>query len=86
MALATKFRKQGIPLKQRSSASQAAVTATAAAVVTTGASTSAYGFTEAQANALIAQGNANRVDIAALIVLVNQLRSDLVARGDIKGS
>ncbi len=32
------------------------------------------------------QGDANRTDIAALIVLVNQMRTDLINLGNIKGA
>jgi hypothetical protein len=53
------------PVVQPASAAQAAV-------VTTGASTSAYGYTEAQAN--------------AIVTLVNRLRADLVTLGLIKGA
>lgn len=53
------------PSAQRAGAAQAAV-------ATTGASTSAYGFTEAQANALVA--------------LVNEMRATLVEKGLMKGA
>lgn len=46
----------------------AVAAATASAVVTTGSTNSSpYGYTQAQADAIVAQGNANRADIAAII-------------------
>jgi uncharacterized protein YkwD len=54
------------PIVQRSGAAQAAVATTAAT------SSSPFGFSEAQANAIVA--------------LVNELRASLVASGLIKGS
>jgi len=59
-------------------ATYAAPSVTSSAVVTTGASTSAYGYTEAQANALVAQGNANKVDIAATNTALAALAADVV--------
>lgn len=53
------------PTVQRAGAAQAAV-------VTTAAATTSYGYTEAQANALIA--------------LVNEMRAALVEKGIIKGA
>lgn len=72
------------PTARRDSAAQAAVTATGATVATADGSDAAT--TQALANALKVQGNANQVDIAALIVLVNELRAALVAKGIIKGA
>jgi hypothetical protein len=75
------------PVVQATGASQAAVTQTGVAVATTAATNSSpYGYAEAQANAIVANLNAATVDIAALIVLVNKLRTDLVALGAIKGA
>ena len=73
---------------QPASANQAAVTTTVGAAVATTAATatSPYGFAQAQADALVANINALRVDVLALTVLVNQLRADAVTNGLIKGS
>jgi hypothetical protein len=57
------------------------------AVATTAATDSTpFGYAEAQANAIVANLNAVRVDVLAVVTLVNQLRSDLVAMGLLKGS
>lgn len=73
---------------QSSGAAQAAVTTTVGdAVDTTGATNSSpYGYAEAQANAIVTNVNALRVDTLALAALVNEMRSVLVARGFMKGS
>lgn len=70
------------------SANQAAVTATVGSAVATTAATSStpFGYAEAQANAIVANVNALRVDLLAVVTLVNQLRSDLVTMGLLKGS
>ena len=72
------------PTARRTGAAQAAVTATGAAVTT--ADGSDAGTTQTLANALKVQGNANHADIAALIVLVNELRAALVEKGVVKGA
>ena len=69
---------------QPRSAAQAAVTVTSAQVSTAAASDLATA--QALANALKTQGNALQVDVAALTVLANRLRTDLVSLGLIKGS
>lgn len=73
---------------QPASANQAQVTTTVGAALATTAATnsSPYGFSQAQADGLIARVNALRVDVLALTVLVNQLQADLVTNGFIKGS
>jgi len=53
---------------------------TAAAVVTTGAALTSYGYTEAQANALVAAVNALRADHLDLAQLVNAILDDLQAQ------
>jgi hypothetical protein len=52
---------------------------TAAAVVTTGAALTSYGFTEAQANAIVTAVNALRADHLDLAQLVNAILDDLQA-------
>ncbi len=76
------------PTSQRASAAQAAVTGTVGAALDTTAATnsSPYGFSQAQADGLIARVNALIADNAALITLVNELRAATVAKGLIKGS
>ena len=78
------------PVVQPSSASQGAVTATAVtALATTGSgqTTTSYGFTTTtQADSIITRVNQLVVDDAAAVVLVNQLRSELVTLGLIAGS
>ena len=76
------------PSAQRAGAAQAAVTATVgASLATTAATTSTpYGFSQAQADGLIARVNALIVDNAALVALTNELRAALVAKGVIKGA
>lgn len=88
MANPTSFRKAGLPIKKRASSAQAAVTATAgAALATTAATTSTpYGFSQTQADGLIARVNALLVDNAALIALVNEQRTVLINAGLAKGS
>ncbi len=64
-----------------STASKTVPAATQAAVVTTGAALTSYGYTEAQANALVAAVNAAGADILALKQVVNALIDDLQAAG-----
>lgn len=73
---------------QPASSSEAAVTTTVpSAVATTSATNSSpYGYAQTQADALVTNVNALRVDVLALATLVNQLRADLVSLGLIKGS
>lgn len=54
---------------------------TATAVVTTGATLAAYGFTQAQANDIVAQLNALRTDHLDLAQFVNSLVDKLQAAG-----
>lgn len=77
------------PVVQPSGADQAAVALTTSAAVATNAATasSPYGYdSNTQADALVANVNSLYVDVQALNTLVNQLRSDLVTIGIIKGS
>jgi len=76
------------PVVQRAGAAQAAVTPTVgAALATTAATTSTpYGFSQAQADGLIARVNQLIVDNAALVALCNELRAASVAKGLIKGA
>jgi hypothetical protein len=80
------------PVVQPSSASQAAVTATAVTAIGTttisAANTSAvFGFSSSTAGtALVTRVGQLQVDAAAAIVLLNQLRSELVTLGLLKGS
>ncbi len=53
--------------------------ATAASVVTTAAGLAAYGYTEAQANAIPVAINATQADVLALKKVVTQLIDDLQA-------
>ncbi len=74
---------------QPASSSQAAVTGTiGAAVGTTAATTTTpWGFsTSTQADGIRTLLNTCRADIASITTLVNQLRTDLVNLGLIKGS
>jgi hypothetical protein len=82
------LKKSGLVVAKRAASAQAAVTATVgAALATTAATTSTpYGFSQAQADGLIARVNALIVDNAALIVLVNEQRTTLINAGLIKGS
>jgi hypothetical protein len=76
-------------ITQPASASQAAVAATVgAAVVTTAATqTTPWGFaTQAQADALVARVNELKTLSEAEKVLLNEIRTGLVALGLIKGS
>lgn len=87
MANPTSLRKAGLAVTRRASSAQAAVTQTSAAVATTSATNSSpYGFSQAQADALIVSHNAAVVDIAALTVLVNELRTTAINLRTIKGS
>jgi hypothetical protein len=71
----------------------ASATVSPASVATTAAtSTSPFGYSEAQANAIVAQANLNTAKInqlvadnVALTALVHELRTSLVAKGLIKG-
>lgn len=77
------------PVAQPAATNQAAVTTTAITAVTTTASSTAspVGFTTtAQADALVAAVNALITRAALMNTLLNQLRSDLVTLGGIKGS
>lgn len=77
------------PVAQPSSASQGAVTATAVTSVNTTATitTAAHGFaTGTQGDALVKRVSQLQVDSAAVVVLVNQLRSELVTLGLLKGA
>lgn len=76
------------PVAQRSGSEQAAVTTTIGAAVTqTGvavATTSAtnsspYGYSQAQANAIVTNVNATVTDVAALTARLNQARADILA-------
>ena len=78
------------PVAQPASASQAAVTVTAVtAIATTVFSTAAsgvYGFqSSTAATALVTRSRQMQVDIEAIGVLLNQLRSELVDLGLISG-
>ena len=74
---------------QPATASQDAVTGTATTAVTTTATvtTAAHGFaTGTQADAVVKRVGQLQVDVAAVVVLTNQLRSDLTPLGLIKGA
>lgn len=74
---------------QRAGAAQVAITkATGAALATTAVTqTTPYGFaTQAQGDLLTTRLNTLITDNAALIVLVNELRAALVAKGLVKGA
>ncbi len=88
MANPTSLRKAGLPIVKRASAAQAAVTATVGAALATTAATQTtpYGFSQAQADGLIARVNALIVDNAALVVLINENRTILINAGLAKGS
>ena len=72
------------PVAKRASANQAAVTLTSSQNAT--ANGSDAGTTQTLANALKVSYNALQVDVAALNVLVTELRAALVAKGLIKGA
>lgn len=74
---------QGVRLLQAENQAGAitAATTTQAAVVTTAAALTSYGYTEAQANALVAAVNAGRVDQLANVVAINAIISALEAAG-----
>lgn len=76
------------PVVKRASVDQAVVVASAvSAVATTGATNSTpFGFSEAQANAIIALVNDLKAKDAAMATLVNELRAALIAKGLIKGA
>ena len=74
---------------QPSTASQDAVTATAITATNTTAAitTAAHGFADGtQADALITRVAQMQVDVAAVIVLANQMRADMTTLGLIKGA
>ena len=77
------------PAVQPTSASQGAVTATAVTAVNTTATitTAAHGFTTGTfGDAVVKRVSQMQVDVAAAIVLANQLRSELIALGLISGA
>ena len=76
------------PVAQRAGSAQAAVTDTvgSAVVTTTATNSSPYGYTQAQANAIVTNVNTLRADVITLTTLVNELRAALVEKGVIKGS
>lgn len=76
------------PIIQPASANQAAVTTTVgSAVAATGSTqTTPYGYAQAQADAIVSNVNALRVDLLAMNTLLTQVRADLVALGFEKGS
>lgn len=73
---------------QRASANQAAVTATVGSAVATTAATSTvpFGYAQAQADAIVANVNALRVDVLAMNTLLTELRLAAVNKGLIKGA
>lgn len=72
---------------QPSASAQAAVTTAAIAAVTTTTPTiTAFGFTSAQAGAILTAVNDMVTRVTALTVLNNRIQTDLVALGLIKGS
>lgn len=76
------------PVVQPTSANQAAVTTTVGSAVATTAATntSPYGYDQAQADAIVTNINALRVDVLAINTLVTALRLALVNLGIVKGS
>lgn len=76
------------PVVQQASANQAAVTTTVGSAVagTAATNSSPYGFAQAQADAIVANVNALRVDVLALNVLLTALRTALVNTGIVKGA
>ncbi len=76
------------PTGQRGGSAQAAVSlTTGAALATTAATTSTpYGFSQAQADGLIARVNSLIADNIALAALANELRTSVVNKGLIAGS
>lgn len=76
------------PADQPATDSQAAVTATAVTATATTATitTAAHGFaTGTHGDAVVSRVAQLQVDVAATVVLVNQMRTDLVELGIIKG-
>lgn len=73
---------------QRNGSAQAAVSATVGTAVATDAATnsSPYGFTQTQADALVARVNQLRADVLALTTLANELRTALLNLNLIAGS
>lgn len=76
------------PSAQRASANQAAVTTTVAGAVagTAATSTTPFGYAQAQADAIVTNVNALRVDLLAMNTLLTELRAAAVAKGFIKGA
>lgn len=76
------------PVIQQAHADQGAVTLTAGAALATTAATQStpYGFSQAQADGLIARVNAILIDNIAINVLLTRMRLDAVTIGTIKGS
>ncbi len=77
------------PVVQPTSGSQGVVTATAVTAVNTTATitTAAHGFTTGTfGDAVVKRVSQMQVDVAAAIVLTNQLRSELVTLGLISGA
>ena len=76
------------PIVRPTSASQAAITTTAitAPVTTVATSSAPFGFTEAQANSIVAAVRSLIVRVDAQTTFNNQARTDLIALGLIAGS
>lgn len=77
------------PIVQPSGASQAAVNTTVGSAVNTTAATNStpFGFaTNTQADAVVANVNALRVDVLALNTLIHAIRTAMVNAGTMKGS
>ena len=77
------------PVAQPASASQDAVTATAVTAVNTTATitTAAHGFTTGTFGDKVVKRVAQmQVDVAALVVLTNQMRAEMTTLGLIKGA
>lgn len=76
------------PADQPVGSAQAAVTTTVGSAVAGTAATNStpYGYSQAQADAIVTNINALRVDVLATVALVNKLRTDLVELGIIKGA
>lgn len=86
MANPTSLRKAGLAVTKRSSSNQAVVAQASVAVVTTTPTTSAYGYTLAQATAVLTAVNAHTTEITAALVLLHELRTAMINAGLIKGS
>lgn len=76
------------PVAQRASANQAVVTTTVGSAVAGTAATNStpYGYSQAQADAIVANINALRVDLLAMNTLLTELRAAEVEKGLIKGA